>query len=323
MERKMELRTKILIGIFALTSIVFLIGGENSFANNLNDVVYWSKMNKDPDVIAREKNLNTKLENLLEAIPSRDEKIEQIELKATSAISLLLNNQSKERVLFEKDIDKKVPIASLTKLMTVWVVSQYYDLSDEITVSAAAANQKGDPRPLKEGDTFSVNYLLYPLLVESSNSAAFALSEKRNDFIELMNYEAKKMGLENTFFANPTGLDPEWPKKEVNHSTAKDLSLLTKKLLEEKLIWEILSLPAYSLYGPELINTNHLLSEKEGIIGGKTGYTDLAGGCLVLVSEAPRNKGKIINIVLGTNGREDRFEEMKKLINWLETAYRW
>ncbi|PIV44907.1 MAG: hypothetical protein COS25_02720, partial [Candidatus Nealsonbacteria bacterium CG02_land_8_20_14_3_00_37_10] len=267
-----------------------------------------------------------------------------------STISVLVDGKDKEKVLFEKESNQKLPIASLTKLMTAWVVLEhYYDLSKEITISKLAANQYGDIRKLEEGKTFPAEYFLYPLLMESSNGAAFALANDyegmtERDFVQLMSRETEKIGLNDTFFDNPTGLDPQESKTEMNYSTANDLVKFTKKLLEKPLIWEILSLPRYSLYGPELINTNGFLFKEDKssslpfaaarvldgsadwqdrIIGGKTGYTGEAGGCLLLVIKAPKAQGFLINIILGANGKENRFEEMKKLVDWLKVAYKW
>jgi serine-type D-Ala-D-Ala carboxypeptidase (penicillin-binding protein 5/6) len=323
---KMTQRIKILIGIFILIFIIFWAGWLNSFS----DILYWLKVSKNSEIIAAEIALEKKLEELRKMKPIRDKEIAGLEIAAKSAISIFLNSQNnEERTLFEKEIDQQLAIASLTKLMTAWVVLEHYDLSREITISKLAANQYGDIKGLEQGKNFTVEYLLYPLLIESSNSAAFALAENGQEitgknFIELMNLEAEKMGLENTFFINPTGLDSELPETKINQSTAQELVKLTKNLLKKPLIKEILSLPKYSLYGPELISTNKFLFENaDEIIGGKTGYTSKAGGCFLLIIEAPKNQGYLINIILGTNGRENRFKEMEKLIDWLKIAYKW
>ena len=145
-----------------------------------------------------------------------------------------------------------------------------------------------------------------------------------------MNATAQEMNLANTYFFNPTGLEPEEDKytKDLNYSTAVDLANLTKELLKESLIWEILSTPTYSLYGPELKNSNDLLFDNSNgwqgkIIGGKTGYTEKAGGCMILVLSSPKNKGYLINVILGANGSNDRFNEMKKMVEWVQQSYKW
>ncbi|MFH1564817.1 MAG: D-alanyl-D-alanine carboxypeptidase, partial [bacterium] len=137
------------------------------------------------------------------------------------------------------------------------------------------------------------------------------------------NDDAKSLGLKNTRFVNSSGLDPEIeePKEKINVSSAYDLSKITKELLKTPLVWEILSTPKVYIYGETLVNTNKLLDKIPGIIGGKTGYTDTALGCFVLVMESPNSNGQIISVILGTSA--DRFDEMEKLINWINLAYRW
>lgn len=319
---------KVFIIAFVLSLPFFW--GINNLEKNLNDFFFWHKISQNPQIFTAQIALEEKLREMK---PIRNREMPDLEIEAKSAISVLVNDEGKERTLFEKESRQRLPIASLTKLMTAWVVLEYYDISKEITISKLAANQYGDIRKLEEGRTFTTEYLLYPLLMESSNGAAFALANDyegmtERDFVELMNLEAKKIGLNDTFFDNPTGLDPGDPRKEMNYSTTRDLVKFAKKLLEKPLIWEILSILKYSEYGPELVNTNRFLLNnstdwQDKIIGGKTGYTDKAGGCLLLVVKTPKNQGFLINIILGAKGPENRFEEMKKLVDWLKLAYKW
>ena len=134
-----------------------------------------------------------------------------------------------------------------------------------------------------------------------------------------MNLTAEALGLQKTHFINVTGLDPE-DSAEINYSSARDLTLLAQELLESSLIRQILSTHKINLYGPELINTNEFLGRISGVIGGKTGFTDNALGCFLLILKAPQDNGYLINVVLGA---DDRFVEMEKLINWLNEAYKW
>ncbi len=296
--------------------------GMNLLENGLKDFFFWQKISQNPQIFAAQIELEQKLKDLK---PFRNKEVEDLETKTKSAISVFLNNQNKERVLFEKNIDQKLPIASLAKLMTALVVLENYDLSKEIKISPQAINQEEDFGKLEAGKFLPVKYLLYPLLMESSNDAAFALANDydgmtERKFVELMNLEAERLNLTDTFFDNPTGLDPEESKTKMNYSTVADLAKLTKELLKKPLIWEILSTLKYDLYGPELINTNELLGEIPGIVGGKTGYTEEAGKCILLVIIAPKSSGYLINVILGTN---DKFGEMRKLIEWVEQAYKW
>lgn len=260
-------------------------------------------------------------------IPPKPQKPE-LDLQVKAAISVKLDESGTEKILFNKNINQPLPIASLTKLMTAFVVLENYDLSKEIEITKEAVSQEGDFGKLAIGRIYPVGYLLYPLLMESSNDAAFALANdyeegmNRDKFVELMNLTSQKMNLENTRFFNSTGLDPEEDNftTQLNYSTANDLVKLTKELLKKPLIWEILSIPIYNLYGPELKNTNELLFDESPdkltkIIGGKTGYTEKAGGCLLLVLEDKRGS-KFINVILGAQSVEARITEMQKLINY-------
>ena len=325
---------RIKIFLIALILSLPIFWGINILEKELRDFFYWREITENPQLLAAQANQLALEQKLRDLKPFRNRSVPDLEIEAKSTISVLVDGKDKEKVLFEKESNQKLPIASLTKLMTAWVVLEHYDdLSKEITISKLAANQYGNIGKLEEGKIFPAEYFLYPLLMESSNGAAFALANDyegmtERDFVQLMNRETEKIGLNDTFFDNPTGLDPQESKTEMNYSTANDLVKFTKKLLEKPLIWEILSLPRYSLYGPELINTNGFLLDgsadwQDRIIGGKTGYTGEAGGCLLLVIKAPKAQGFLINIILGANGKENRFEEMKKLVDWLKVAYKW
>ncbi len=319
--------------------------GINLFEKNLNDFFFWREVSQNSQVLTAQISFQEKSEDLK---PFRDRRVEDLKLEAKSAISILVKNNGGEKILFEgeenrfssspfavarefeKDINRQLPIASLTKLMTALVVLENYDLSKEIKISEEAVAQEESLGSLEAGKTFSVKYLLYPLLMESSNDAAFALADDYEEmteekFVTLMNLTAQKLNLNDTFFINPTGLDPQEPEAKTNYSTVRDLSKLAEELLKQPLIWEILSAPKYNLYGPALANTNELLFDESlswqaRIIGGKTGHTDKALGCMLLVLKAPANEGYLINVILGTN---NRFGEMKKLVEWIDSAYKW
>jgi D-alanyl-D-alanine carboxypeptidase (penicillin-binding protein 5/6) len=303
--------------------------GVNLLEKNLKDFFYWQELANHPEIFyaqtAPKRPENPK--------PVRNNEAGDLNLEAKSAISLLIDKIGRKRVLFGKDGNQQLPIASLTKLMTALVVLENYDATTTITISKEAVAQPEDFGKLKAGEVLTVEYLLYPLLMESSNDAAFSLANDypgmtEKMFAGLMNDEAKKIGLQNTVFFNSTGLDSDQSKTEMNLSTAADLAILAEKTLEKPLIWKILSTPKYQVYGPELINTNELLEDSvswhDEIIGGKTGYTDTAGGCMILVLKAPEDPGSLlINVILGADGTNSRFEQMKKLVNWLDTAYAW
>jgi len=312
--------------------IVFVLSlpfwwGVNVLGEKLENFFYWREISQNTQIFTAQIILEEKLNKLK---PIRHRNVEDLEIRATSVISVFLDNKGKEKILFEKESGKILPIASLTKLMTALVVLENYDFSKEIKISEKAVEQPEDLGKLVAERIFPVKYLLYPLLMESSNDAAFSLANDYDGmtgekFVTLMNSAAQKLNLNDTFFVNPSGLDPETktPETKINYSTASDLAKLTKELLKKPLIWEILSTPRYNLYGPELLNTNELLGEIPEIVGGKTGYTYTAGGCMVLVTIAPKDAGFLVNVILGTDGHNGRFGEMKKLANWLNTAYKW
>jgi D-alanyl-D-alanine carboxypeptidase (penicillin-binding protein 5/6) len=318
-------KTKLKLFLFAfILSLPFWLG-VNFFEKSLKNVFYWQEISQNPKIFAAQISLEEKLKEMK---PIRNKEVEDLEAKASSAISVLFKDSGEERILFEKDIDLKLPIASLTKLMTAKVVLEHYDLSKEIKISKEAVAQEEDFGKLEAGWEIPVKYLLYSLLMESSNDAAFALANDyegmtREKFINLMNLGAQKLNLQNTHFFNVTGLDTEESGTEMNYSTAADLAKFTQELLKDPLIWEILSTPEFDLYGPELVNTNELLGEVPGIIGGKTGYTEMAKGCFLLALEAPRGHGYLVNVILGAGNGSYRFLEMEKLIDWAKEAYRW
>lgn len=272
--------------------------------------------------------------------PARNWKVKELDIEARAALTAKIDSGGNKRILFKKAEKEKLAIASLTKLMTAMIVLKNYDLSEKVKITKEVFEQEKDNGNLKKGDILSVKDLLYVMLIESSNNAAVALSKIKGEreFRDLMNLEAKNLNLKNTYFGNPTGLDPEHstttPTTIINYSNAEDLVKLTQHLLENyPLIWQITSQKEYNLYTPDgklhhkLENTNQLLGEVPSIVGGKTGWTWRAGDCLLLVLKSPRTKRKtqkedgfLINVILNS---PDRFEEMKKLINWVRKAYKW
>ena len=303
--------------------------GINVLERNLEDFFFW-KLTEDLEFKTQ---VSQPLIDYSSLKPIRNWEVEDLEIEAKSAISVEITKNGKQKVLFEKTGDLKLPIASLTKLMTAYLVLENnYDLSDEIKITQEMVEQEGDAGYLKVGDIFRIKDLLHISLMESSNDAAYALSGAYLDpgtFINVMNSEAKNLGLKDTYFTNSTGLDPDNPKNPINYSTANDFVKFTQSLLEKPLIFDILSTPEMNLYLPngvnyKIENTNELLKENLGwsslIVGGKTGWTPQARGCLLLVLRSQKADGYLINVIFGS---ENRFEEMKKLVNWIITAYKW
>ncbi len=248
---------------------------------------------------------------------SNQEIINNFEINAKAAFSLKVETNGKEKIIYSKNEDLPLPIASLTKLMTAFIVfelKETYNPFQIITLSREAALQKGIS-VLNTGDRVTVNDLIHISLIESSNDAAFSLAEMigEKNFIELMNFFAKKrMGFKNTNFLNPTGLN----NFSENISTAREIAFLVKKIKDNyPEILEITTKKEYNILRENGTiyhtskNTNLLLSDFPEIIGGKTGWTLTAKECLVIVIE--RDDGYIINVILGS---DNRFEEMKKIL---------
>ena len=304
----------------------------NLFQKDFENFLFWREMSENSQVLAAhisQQNLETKLR---EVKPIKSNK-ENLEINATSAFSLFIPASSdySEKILFKKSKNKKLAIASLTKLMTAYVSLKNYDLNKTVFISKKAVEEEGDSGKLKVGEELTVKDLLYVLLIESSNDAAYSLSEisGKEAFVDLMNLEAKNLGLNNTYFMNPTGLDPDNENELSNLSTVNDISKLTKKLLKNSLILKIFSIPEMDFYTGDGVfhhhikNTNELIFNPKWetkIIGGKTGWTPKAMGCLLLITKAPRGSGILINVILGA---DDRFKEMEKLVDWVQESYIW
>lgn len=242
---------------------------------------------------------------------------ENLEINAEAGVSVLIS-PSEEKIIFAKNKNKKLPVASLTKLMTALVVLEKYDLNQKVTISELALKQEGVQGVLKEGEVLSVKDLLYITLIESSNRSAFALSELMGSeaFIKTMNETAKRIGLTNTYFEDVTGLS------EASYSTASDLVILTRYLFEHySLFGEISGLQSFDLYLSNgklhhtLDTTNKLLGKVEGVVAGKTGFTSFSKGCFMVIQKNVGQNYYLIHIVLGA---DDRFLEMEKIINWVK-----
>jgi len=296
----------------ALVATIFLGWGINVSQENLEDFFYAQISQHFVEIS-------------LVKIPPNSQKPKP-ELQLESALSVKINKFGKQKVLFRKDAVRSLPIASLTKLMTGLIVLENtpqddFNLSRAITISKEASNQNDVPvyGYLKQGEVFTVKKLLRLMLAYSSNDAAFALSDivDNKGFIERMNQKAKDLGLENTYFVNSSGLDPQDPKQIPNYSTSQDLMTLAKYILEKyPLIFEL------SLNQEPYPTQNGLsdlsLPEEQRFIGGKTGYTEKAGGCMLSIIQDEK-QNHFINVILGTDSPIDRVKEMQKLIDWLNT----
>ena len=265
---------------------------------------------------------NLNQENILQPLPSKIKGVADFNIEAKSALVLDIGTDA---VLYSKNSDEKMPIASLTKIMTALVILENVDLDDTVIISKNAFDTDGRKDSLVIDEKIKAEDLLKIMLIRSNNTAAVSLAEHVSgsveEFVKLMNKKAELLGLKNTNFSNPTGFD-----SEENYSTAYDIAQLFDYALDRPLIWEILRTQKLSLSSLDgnikhnLKNTNLLLGRLENITGGKTGLTDEAGQCLALVVGDPINNHRIISVVLNA---EDRFLETEKLVGWVFGSYVW
>lgn len=219
---------------------------------------------------------------------------------SVSAASAILVDAESGRVLFEKDAHTQRSIASTTKLLTALVaVESTPDLSRIVTITAEHWAE-GTSMYLKPGEELTLEELLYGLLLQSGNDAALAIATgcagDVATFVEWMNQWAQDLGMENSHFANPNGLD-----EDGHYSTAYDMALLARAVLKSDILCEIVATRSATKAGRTLSNHNKLLWQYEGCTGMKTGYTTGAGR--TLVSSATRNGQTLICVTL--NDRND------------------
>lgn len=226
-------------------------------------------------------------------------------ISASSAISV---DGQTGRVLYEKNPDKCSLIASTTKIMTALVVCEQCNVLDRVAIPKEAVGIEGSSMYLREGEILTVQELLYGLMLHSGNDAAVALAIYCGGtvecFAELMNDKAHRLGMENSHFVNPHGLDaPE------HYSTARDLALLSSYAMENPIFAATVSAKTVTVGERYLKNHNKLLWQVDGADGVKTGFTKAAGR--ILVSSASRYGRRIITVTL--NAPED-WKDHKSLI---------
>ncbi len=221
--------------------------------------------------------------------------------------------------LAEKNADKRIEPASITKLMTAYVIYQELEkntisLEDKVLISEKAWKMEGSRMFVEAGKKVPLNRMIKGLIVQSGNDAAIALAEhvsgNEASFVEKMNQTAKALGLNSTRFANPTG----WP--DPNHyTTARDIVTLTRHVIKEyPEHYKLHSLKEYSYNGIKQYNRNKLLWRDPTVDGVKTGHTDSAGYCLV--ASAARNDMRLISVVLGAESEKARADYSQELLEF-------
>lgn len=233
-----------------------------------------------------------------------------------TAESWILYDDTYDRVLAEHNADERRAMASTTKIMTALVALERADLQDQITISARAAGIGEAEADLVEGEVWTMGDLLTAMLVRSANDAAVAVAEgvagSVEEFVTLMNAKARDLGLENTQFANPHGLDAPG-----HFTSARDLLAMARVAMKNPVFATLVRTQTVRLPdepdGTERIvrNTNQLLGTYQGAIGVKTGYTGDAG--LVLVAAAERSGRRLYAVVMGAS---DSFGDASALLDY-------
>jgi D-alanyl-D-alanine carboxypeptidase (penicillin-binding protein 5/6) len=241
------------------------------------------------------------------------------DVPSLEADSFYLVDFDSGRVLAEKNADKKVDPASITKLMTAYLVAKAIadgdiSLGEMVTISEKAWRMKGSKMFVEVGKDVSVDALLKGMIIQSGNDASVALAEyiagTESAFAGYMNHQAKQLGMVNTQFKNATG----WPA-EGHYSTAKDIALLSMAIIHDHpSIYNYYKEREYTFNGIRQYNRNKLLWRDETVDGLKTGHTEAAGYCLV--TSAKRDGMRLISVVLGTKSDKARTRHSQSLLNY-------
>ena len=231
-------------------------------------------------------------------------------------------NATDGTVLASSHADERLPIASITKLMTVIVALKHLRLDDDVTVSAQAAHVGQESIPLHAGQVISVHDLLEGALIQSANDAAYALAAGASHddvplFVDWMNQEAQTLGLTDTHFVRPDGLDAPG-----HVSSARDVAVLAEDAMHLPIVRELVRERSDTIEnGTFVVRTwNDLLGVFPGLIGVKTGHTDNAGWCEVAAARRPGYT--IYAVILGSPTRAQRNSDLDRLLAWGVSRYR-
>lgn len=237
-----------------------------------------------------------------------------------NAKSAILMEESTGNILYESNPDERVPIASVTKVMTMLLIMEAVDsgkisLDDMVTVSENAMSYGGSTMFLETGEQLTVNDMLKGIAVASANDGCVAMAEhlagSESAFVDMMNEKAKELGMENTHFMNTNGLD-----EDDHYSSARDVAIMSRELMKHETIFNYTSIWMDTLRGGkfQLANTNKLIRFYDGANGLKTGSTSKALCCLS--AAAKRNDMQLIAVVLGAPTSAERFASAKSLLDY-------
>ena len=242
---------------------------------------------------------------------------------AKNAKSAILMDANSDFVLFEKNSDERLPIASMTKMMSLSIIfdeieKESINLEDKVTISENAAQTEGSQAFLDANKTYLVKDLLKSIIISSANDSTVALSEavagNETEFVRKMNSKAKELNLVNTHFENSTGLSAN-----EHYSSAKDCAIIYKEIMDNPIYLEYSKIWMTDLIHPsgrrtELVNTNRLVKTYPGCDSGKTGYTSLAKYCLTC--SARRGETRLVGVVIGEPDSKTRFSEVREMFDY-------
>lgn len=254
---------------------------------------------------------------MMQSVAVFDEGNTDLGLNAKSAI---LMEEATGNILYESNPDERLPIASVTKVMTMLLIMEAVDsgkisLDDMVTVSENAMSYGGSTMFLETGEQLTVNDMLKGIAVASANDGCVAMAEhlagSESAFVDMMNEKAKELGMENTHFMNTNGLD-----EDDHYSSARDVAIMSRELMKHETIFNYTSIWMDTLRGGkfQLANTNKLIRFYDGANGLKTGSTSKALCCLS--AAAKRNDMQLIAVVLGAPTSAERFASAKSLLDY-------
>ena len=260
---------------------------------------------------------NFDIYEVLEDAESIETNSSSSELPTINSRAYVVIDRKSNTVLVGKNENQKKKMASTTKIMTALIVIENCDLSETVEISKKSASTRGSRLGLKTGDKITVYDLLYGLMMRSGNDSAVALAEHTagsiSSFADLMNQKAVELGLSNTHFVTPHGLD-----EDEHYTTAYELALLSNYAMNNEIFAKIVGTKNYTItingYPKTLTNTNELLGSLNGVYGIKTGFTNGANRCLVTCCK--RGEMDLICVVLGADTKKYRTTDSIKLLEY-------
>lgn len=233
--------------------------------------------------------------------------------------SYVLMDPKSGRIIMEENSNERLPPASLTKMMTAYIVERELDegrisMTDMVPISVRAWKTEGSRTFIREGTSVSVETLIKGVIIQSGNDASVALAEfvagSEDAFVDIMNQQAQLLGMKDTNFENATGL----PSNE-HFSTAYDLAVLARAIINDyPENYPIYAEKHFTYNNIRQPNRNSLLWRDDSVDGLKTGHTEEAGYCLV--ASAKRNDSRFIAVVMGASSSQSRSQEVQKMLNY-------